>query len=187
MMKSKQYLLNHYPPLSTVLKLTVGSGFWLVVACATPTPSSSSDNGGGPDLSLANACPSQSTLKTHTGQVKTDTIPNPFGGFPNPNIRLQNGQLSISVSTKNSGFLELSKFPANQLQVGEFQGTQFELSLLYASPYENCSNIPHRSQAKLKIETYTPNEKIGGCLYSQFTCETNQQLEIAIPFSGEIK
>jgi hypothetical protein len=154
----------------------------VLTGCATTTgklPTSHSNSSAPP------TCPRELAVKLN-GQAISDSAPNPFSGFPNPDLRGQDGEFKISLNTEEMGLFELFNFHLKNLQVGTFSGDKFQLTLSY-SPYKNCTNAQYKNDSQLLIETYSAdaNKKVTGCFYGKFDCE-GKLVEIMAPFSGEI-
>lgn len=154
-----------------------------LTGCTTTLDKLPTSHSNSPVLSI---CLRELAVKLN-GQVISDSAPNPFSGFPNPDLRSQDGEFKMSLNTEEMGLFELFNFHLNNLQVGTFSGDKFQLTLSY-SPYKNCTNAPYKNDSQLLIETYSAdaNKKVAGCFYGKFDCE-GKMVEIMAPFSGEIR
>jgi hypothetical protein len=154
-----------------------------LTGCATTTDKFSTSQS---SSAAPSTCPRELVVKLN-GQAISDSAPNPFSGFPNPDLRNQDGEFKMSLNTEEMGLFELFNFHLNNLQVGAFSGDKFQLTLSYSS-YKNCTNAPYKNDSQLRIETYSAeaNKKVAGCFYGKFDCE-GKLVEIMAPFSGEIR
>jgi len=160
----------------------------LIAACAVV------DQGASPSLPISSdsqvntlsQCPTTTTFKLD-GKSLTVTVPNPFHGFPNPGLRIQNEQLIIELNTSEAGFFELTDLNIKDLKPGILNGDNFRLSLSY-SPYSDniCKNTSYQSDSKLVVEEYSSfSQTLKGCFWGKFDC-SGKLIEISAPFSGKL-
>lgn len=156
----------------------------VLTACETGSDPSQTQSG----LKSASDCPQNITVKIDGKALPVVTIPNPFHGFPNPGLRIQEGSFIVELNTKEIGFFELLNFNATQLQSGTFEGDQFQLRLSY-SPYSNtsCAQVSDPKKSKLIIEEYQANadKKFSGCFYGILDCD-GKLVEVKTPILGTV-
>jgi len=142
-----------------------------LTACITKSQSNSSQS---PLVSATNEikCPQGITVKVD-GEYIPITVPNPFQGFANPALRIQDDFFLVEINIEEVGFFELLDFDVNKLAPGIFEGDQFRLRLSY-SPFSSgdCTNVNYHRESKLIVEKYMPTEQeFAGCFYGKLDCE----------------
>lgn len=157
-----------------------------LVACTTVDQSSSLSSLSASDsqTNTLYQCPSKTTFKLD-GKSLPITVPNPFHGFPNPGLRVENDQLTIELNTLEAGFFELTDMNIAKLQPGVLNGDQFKLLLSY-SPYSDntCKHTAYQPDSKLLVEEYSP-PTLKGCFWGKLDC-SGKLIEISAPFSGKL-
>jgi hypothetical protein len=153
-----------------------------LVACATdgePKPTTLEAK------NVTTQCP-QSVIVKVKGKLIEVTAPNPFNGFVNPGLRIDQGNFIVELNTKEAGLFELTDLKAENLQVGHIPGDQFRLLLSY-TPYSNtsCTNDHYRTEAQLTIENYTQSQ-IKGCFSGKLECDSGKVIEINAPILGTV-
>lgn len=135
-----------------------------------------------------NKCPQGITVKLD-GEAVPVTVPNPFQGFVNPALRIQDGFLMAELNIEEVGFFELLDFDANNLRPGIFEGDKFRLRLSYSAySHGDCTNVNYRRDSKLIIKEYAATEqgqKLTGCFYGKLDCE-GKVIEVNAAISGFI-
>ncbi len=131
-------------------------------------------------------CPQGITVKVD-GESIPVTVPNPFQGFANPALRIQDDFFLVEINIEEVGFFELLGFDVNKLAPGTFEGDQFRLRLSYSSfSREDCTNVNYQSESKLIVEKYNPTaQEFAGCFYGKLDCE-GKVVEVNAAVSGVI-
>jgi len=162
--------------------------FFLISLTLTACITKGQSNSNRSSVSATNEikCPQGITVKVD-GESIPVTVPNPFQGFANPALRIQDDFFLVEINIEEVGFFELLDFDVNKLTPGTFEGDQFRLRLSYSSfSRGDCTNVNYQSESKLIVEKYIATaQEFAGCFYGKLDCE-GKVVEVNAAVSGVI-